>query len=261
MENCPSHQYLSCFLPDFSFFGLLQWHLSTQHFVRIKNISAVTGLIWIKLWTKGPGNINNWLQLSPQHLSRQHLSISAIAQLFLARFGSNFKQRVLGTYTTDYNCHHDICPGNINIGSSIIWKYFDIDSFNRNKNKIMWTFIMWTMHQVVFHRRSSTIRGCFLLKFVFFWRLSSIEGGILSRVFLYRRSSSIKGSLQSKYIFDQRSSSKVAFHEKFSFIKGHMIEEQTDFIFRQIKQRIFSWKEINYVLNKLQILIWIDTKK
>ena len=24
-----------------------------------------------------------------------------------------FKQRVLGTYTTDYNCHHDICPGNI----------------------------------------------------------------------------------------------------------------------------------------------------
>ena len=28
-------------------------------------------------------------------------------------FGSNFEQRVLGTYTTDYNCHHDICMGNI----------------------------------------------------------------------------------------------------------------------------------------------------
>ena len=159
-------------------------------------------------------------------MSWGHLSISAISQLLLARFGSNFKQRVLGTYATDYNCHHDICPGNINIGSSIRWKYFDIDSFNRNKNKIMWTFIMWTMHQVVFHRRSSTIRGCFLLKFVFFWRLSSNEGGILSRVFLYRRSSSIKGSLQSKYIFDQRSSSikgclpwEVFFHQS-SFDRG-----------------------------------------
>ena len=44
-------------------------------------------------------------------MSWGHLSISAISQLLLARFGSNFKQRVLGTYTTDYN--HDICPGNI----------------------------------------------------------------------------------------------------------------------------------------------------
>ena len=42
-----------------------------------------------------------------------HLSISAISQLLLARFGSNFKQKVLGTYTTDYNCHHDICQCNI----------------------------------------------------------------------------------------------------------------------------------------------------
>merc|ERR1711954_206802 len=42
-----------------------------------------------------------------------HFSISAISQLLLARFRSNFKQRVLGTYTTDYNCHHDICPDNI----------------------------------------------------------------------------------------------------------------------------------------------------
>ena len=48
-----------------------------------------------------------------QLLSYGHLSISAISQLLLARFGSNFKQRVLGTYTTGYNCHHNICPGNI----------------------------------------------------------------------------------------------------------------------------------------------------
>ena len=41
------------------------------------------------------------------------MSISAISQLLLVRFGSNFKQRVQGTYTTDSNCHHDICPGNI----------------------------------------------------------------------------------------------------------------------------------------------------
>ena len=46
-------------------------------------------------------------------MSWGHLSISAISQLLLARFGPNFKQRVQGTYTTDYNCHHGICPGNI----------------------------------------------------------------------------------------------------------------------------------------------------
>ena len=46
-------------------------------------------------------------------MSWGHLSISAISQLLLARFGSNFKQRVLGTNTTDYNYLHDICPWNI----------------------------------------------------------------------------------------------------------------------------------------------------
>ena len=43
-------------------------------FVHISNISAVTGAILIKLKKKGPGNINNRLQMSPQYLSRQHLS-------------------------------------------------------------------------------------------------------------------------------------------------------------------------------------------
>ena len=47
------------------------------------------------------------------HTTHHTNSQAAISQLLLARFGSNFKQRVLGTYTTDYNCHHDICPGNI----------------------------------------------------------------------------------------------------------------------------------------------------
>ena len=87
-------------------------------FVHINNISAVTGPIGIKLSTKGPGNIYNSLHLPPRHLSRQHLSwghlsISAISQLLQALFGLNFKQRVLGIHTTDYNCHHDICPSNI----------------------------------------------------------------------------------------------------------------------------------------------------
>ena len=48
-----------------------------------------------------------------QHLSWGHLSISAISQLLQALFGLNFKQRVLGIHTTDYNCHQDICPTNI----------------------------------------------------------------------------------------------------------------------------------------------------
>ena len=48
------------------------------------------------------------------HTTTTHTnSMSTISQLLLAHFGSNFKQRVLGTYTTDYNCHHDICPDNI----------------------------------------------------------------------------------------------------------------------------------------------------
>ena len=38
------------------------------------------------------------------------LLCSAISQLLLARYGSNFKRRVLGTYSTDGKCHHNICP-------------------------------------------------------------------------------------------------------------------------------------------------------
>ena len=70
--------------------------------------------------------------MSRQHLSWGHLSISAISQLLLARFGPNFKQRVQGTYTTDYNCHHDICPGNICPGDICPYqqyKYFQAEHF------------------------------------------------------------------------------------------------------------------------------------
>ena len=66
------------------------------------------------------------------HLSWGHLSISAISQLLLARFGPNFKQRVQGTYTTDYNCHHGICPGNICPGDICPYqqyKYFQAEHF------------------------------------------------------------------------------------------------------------------------------------
>ena len=115
-------QYLSCYWPNLdqtlnkgSWEHIQQITTVTTTFVQaafvlgtfflISNISAVTGPIWTKFKTKGPGNIYNRLQLSPRHLSWGHLSISAISQLLLARFGSDFKQRVLGTYTTDYNCH------------------------------------------------------------------------------------------------------------------------------------------------------------
>ena len=51
--------------------------------------------------------------LSRQHLSRRHLSISRISLLLLTIFWCNFKSRILGTSSTDPNCHGDICPGNI----------------------------------------------------------------------------------------------------------------------------------------------------
>ena len=44
-----------------------------------------------------------------------HLSISAISQLLLARFGSNFKQRVLGTNTTTFFLGTFVHIRNINI--------------------------------------------------------------------------------------------------------------------------------------------------
>ena len=36
--------------------------------------------------------------------------------LLLTQFWPNFKSRYLGTSTTDFSCHSDICPGNISPG-------------------------------------------------------------------------------------------------------------------------------------------------
>ena len=44
-----------------------------------------------------------------QHLSWRHLSISAISQQLLPRFGPNFKGRFLVQSLTDTNGHGDIC--------------------------------------------------------------------------------------------------------------------------------------------------------
>ena len=53
-----------------------------------------------------------WL-CKPHHHPPTHTnSISAISQLLLAQFWSNFKGRFLGPSWTDSNCHVDICPGN-----------------------------------------------------------------------------------------------------------------------------------------------------
>ena len=63
--------------------------------------------------------------MSGQHLSWGHLSISAISQLLLVRFGSNFKQRVLGTYTTDYKCH----PRHLS-GQHLSWGHLSISAIS-----------------------------------------------------------------------------------------------------------------------------------
>ena len=68
-------------------------------YVHIRNISAVTDPILMKLYREVPGNIYNRFQLSRWHLSRQHLLwwhlyISGISQLLLTQFGLNFKGKV-----------------------------------------------------------------------------------------------------------------------------------------------------------------------
>ena len=42
--------------------------------------------------------------------------MSAISQLLLTRFGGHFKERFLEISTIDFNCHGDICPGNVSSG-------------------------------------------------------------------------------------------------------------------------------------------------
>ena len=78
-----------------------------------------------------------------------HNSTSAISQLLLNRFWSNFKQRFLGTYATEYYCHHDICPGNICPGDICPYqqyKYFQAEHFRLQSccvyNSCCWSLII-----------------------------------------------------------------------------------------------------------------------
>ena len=61
--------------------------------------------------------------------------------------------------------------------------------------------------KVVFHRKSSSFKGCLPLKAVFLQRLSSLECRLPSKVVFHHRLSFLKGRLPSKVIFHQRSSS------------------------------------------------------
>ena len=78
--------------------------------------------------------------LSMEHLSWQHLSISAIYQLLLAWFWPNFKCRFLGISLTEANCYNDICPGTICPGNicpyhwylSYYWPNFDHTFLNQH---------------------------------------------------------------------------------------------------------------------------------
>ena len=60
------------------------------------SMSAISQLLLTRFWPNFKSRFLNWFQLSWQHLSRQHLSISGISQLLLPRFWPNFKSRFLG---------------------------------------------------------------------------------------------------------------------------------------------------------------------
>ena len=74
---CPYKEYLSCYWPNFD------QTLKVGSWDHLKHIPTVTE-------KKMYGN------LSMQHLSLRHLSISAIFQLLLIRLWPNFKSRFLG---------------------------------------------------------------------------------------------------------------------------------------------------------------------
>ena len=81
--------------------------------------------------------------------------------------------------------------------------------------------------KIVFHQKSSSIKGCLPLNVIFHLRLSSIKGCLPSKVAFHQRLPFIKGFLPSKAFFHQRSSSikeclptKVVFNQTSSSIKG-----------------------------------------
>ena len=100
-----------------------------------------------------------------------------LPQLLLAQFGSNLKQRVLETYTTDYNYHHDICPGNICPGDICPYQQYlscywpDLD---QTLNKGSWEHI-----QQITTVTTTFVQATFVLgTFVHISNISAVTGPI-----------------------------------------------------------------------------------
>ena len=77
----------------------------------------------------------------------------------------------------------------------------------RNRKRFFSGNILYTLSMVVFHRRSSSVKGCLPSKVVFHQMSSSIKGRLPSKVIFHRRSSSIRGRLPFEVVFHQWSSS------------------------------------------------------
>ena len=120
--------------------------------------------------------------MSRHHLSCGHLSISAISQLLLARFGSNFKQRVLGTYTTVYNCHPDICPGNICPRDICSYQQY-LSCYWTNLDQTLTTAFRSHLFQMPYVR-VTFVQATFVLgTFVHTYNISSVSDQIFTKLF------------------------------------------------------------------------------
>ena len=76
----------------------------------------------------------------PTHLN----SMSAISQLLVARFWSNFKDRFLGTSRTDSNCYGDIYPGNICPGDICPYQEY-LSCYCFGPNKLFCSLNLWDL--------------------------------------------------------------------------------------------------------------------
>merc|ERR1711954_421372 len=97
--------------------------------------------------------------------------------MLLARFGSTFKQRVLGTYTTDYNCHHDICPVDICPGDICPYQQYlssYLPNLDQTLNKGSWEHI-----QHITIVTTTFVQASFVLwTFVHIGNISAVTGPI-----------------------------------------------------------------------------------
>ena len=103
----------------------------------------------------------------------------------------------------------------------------------------LFIFFWWPSLKVVFHQRSSSIKGHLSSKVIFHQRSSSIKGRLTSKVIFHQRSSSIKGCLPSK----------VVSHQRLSYIKDclsvskplrilELINQSIPVILSTIRQRV-----------------------